>query len=239
MSISSVRDLFIEMSKILCIVVNSQLDSEEANTIHRKSQMHDLNKILTSLKFTNLKYSVKKRFTDAFENKNVILAGDLGFHFPGENQYLDKTGFHDLWLEKQSHFDGLTWDPDANSMNHLSQIFDNRRLRPDRICMKESKQLDMLDIKMIATSPIRNRLYASDHFGVEATFTMSEEGFIPQKTSYKTEFSELQQWGTGYRTDSQVHFMNSVSIVTLLALVIFSLLFVYQAFKSLTKNRNN
>jgi hypothetical protein len=85
------------------------------------------------------------------------------------------------------------------------------------------------------TNPVEGVLYPSDHFGLEATFHNSKTGFIPQKTIYKKEFNKLAPWTTGYRTDSQIGLMNNVSLVTLIALIFFSVLFLYQGYKTLRK----
>lgn len=53
---------------------------------------------------------------DAVAQNNIMLMGDLNLNFPGENKILESGGFDDLWLEKHSHFKGLTWDTQINRM---------------------------------------------------------------------------------------------------------------------------
>ena len=76
------------------------------------------------------------RIKEAISNNNVFLAGDLNMGFPGENKALDEYGFHDLWLEKYSHFNGFTWDPLRNKILTVINPFDDRRSRLDRIWLK-------------------------------------------------------------------------------------------------------
>lgn len=96
----------------------------------------------------------KDNINDALLNKNVFLLGDLNLHFPGENKILERHMFIDLWLERYSHFDGLTWDTSKNTMTKWMLPFDNRRMRLDRICMRQSKQLDLCEIQIVANESI-------------------------------------------------------------------------------------
>ena len=160
--------------------------------------------------------------------KNIILAGDMNMHVPGENIILEENAFYDLWLEKRSHFDGLTWDPDNNFMLLVKEPFDNRRLRLDRVCMKESKQLNIDEIEMVGTQPMnRVLLFPSDHFGLLAKFSKSDSGFIPQDTPFKQEFAKLPPDVHGYRTESEMRMfqIGAGTVLVLLLLYLFMKLF--------------
>mmetsp|Transcript_24142 Transcript_24142/g.27845 ORF Transcript_24142/g.27845 Transcript_24142/m.27845 type:complete len:180 (+) Transcript_24142:453-992(+) len=149
---------------------------------------------------------VKEKTKNALSCNNVFLLGDLNLHFPGENRILEHAHFNDLWLERHSHFDGLTWDTEKNSMTKWMLPFDNRRMRLDRICIKDSKQIDLVDIKMIANQNTgRALLYPSDHFGLLATFCVSKSGFTSnQSTRHKKEMKMILQDETGYRSIERI-----------------------------------
>lgn len=197
------------------IVVDAHLDPVEGNREVRKKQIETINSILNTLSDDPLTKH-KERVSDAISNDNILFMGDLNIYFPGENEVLNDNEFYDLWLEKHSHNEGLTWDPEKNSMNHHNSIFDDRRLRLDRICMKKSKQFDLKDIKMIATDIIPEaELFPSDHFGLSAEFIPDSHGFIPLKTDFKDEFSALPQNETGFSTDRDILFFKVFSLITL------------------------
>lgn len=110
--------------------------------------MRLLDRVVKALPDKQKDKEIKDRIKNAFSNKNVILWGDLNLHYPSEDRTFERILFHDLWLERHSHFDGLTWDPYTNKMFWRINPFDTRRLRLDRICMYQSRQLDLEDIEI-------------------------------------------------------------------------------------------
>ena len=58
-----------------------------------------------------------KRLECAIKDRNVVLLGDLNFHFEAETMLLYKHGFVDAWLEAKGAADpGFTWDPKTNGI---------------------------------------------------------------------------------------------------------------------------
>lgn len=151
------------------LVVNVHLTAYESKRQTRKEEMRYIDTTIKELVEKTKDKSLKDRIKDALINKNLLLLGDLNLHFPGESKLLDRHMLIDLWLEKHSHFDGLTWDTERNSMTKWMLPFDNRRMRLDRITMRQSKQLDLCDISMVFTQGLnRICLFPSDHFGIMA-----------------------------------------------------------------------
>ena len=77
-------------------------------------------------------------------------------NYPCENKYLETYDFIDLWLEKHSHMKGYSWDPKQNSMLNIMLPFDNRRMRLDRICVKNNTEFIIDDISMFGDRRIGN-----------------------------------------------------------------------------------
>jgi len=170
----------------------------------------------------------KAKVKGALQNNNVFLLGDLNFHFPGENKLLGKHQFVDLWLERHSHFDGITWDTSANSMSGCMLPFDNRRMRLDRIAMRPSKQIDLLDIKMVGTENAgRACLYPSDHFGLMASFSKNSNGLYQMNNRHKKEFLTIPKDVTGYRS---VELIITYRCVTIASIVLVLILGFYMLF---------
>ena len=88
--------------------------------------MRNLSNILEHFK-TKLEYKPhREAIKDALSKNNVLLLGDLNLHLPGESKLLTKHGYNDCWLERKSHFEGLSWDTHTNSMTKWMLPFDNR-----------------------------------------------------------------------------------------------------------------
>mmetsp|Transcript_17127 Transcript_17127/g.15098 ORF Transcript_17127/g.15098 Transcript_17127/m.15098 type:complete len:160 (+) Transcript_17127:517-996(+) len=152
--------------------------------------------------------------------------GDLNLHYPGENKILENHNFHDLWLERHSHFDGYSWDPSQNSMINLFLPFDNRRMRLDRICLKNSKDFDLVDIQVVAKEKLnRIMLSPSDHFGLLATFKKSILGFQAEKNEYKREFNLIPKDVHGFRTIPTIVLYR---VIAFLAIVLVVLYFIWK-----------
>lgn len=69
---------------------------------------------------------------------------------------------------------GYTWDPQVNPMINMVLPFDNRRMRLDRIAINSRSDLQAESIRITCNQKIDNSwyLYPSDHFGLEARFTL-------------------------------------------------------------------
>ena len=175
------------------ILVSAHLCSRDYNKHIRTKELYKINSNLKTLPSSiggdeNIRQSVK----NALRNHNVILLGDLNLHCPSENKILMENGFNDLWLELYSHRDGYTWDPARNTMINIMLPFDNRRMRLDRIWLKDSKQLDLEDISIFADSKLGCwYLYPSDHFGLKARIVLNWNGLTLRDNSYKKEVLKL------------------------------------------------
>lgn len=200
------------------IVVAAHLYYKEDGRKIRARQIGHLTHVLHHMQQSLTDPDIKLRVQNALVYRNIILSGDLNMHFPGENKVLEEHGYYDLWLERYSHFDGYTWDPDYNSMLMMKEPFDNRKMRLDRIAIKRSTQLDLEEIEKVAVDPLdRVFLYPSDHFGILATFKKSPTGFVPQDNEYKREYIDIPQDVTGYRTEFEIRlYQYSVSFAMLI-----------------------
>ena len=91
--------------------------------------------------------------------------GDLNLHFTEESNYLSRLGFVDAWDLIHPHEKGYTWDSQKNNIIKKFLLFDNRRMRLDRICTVAScSNLVFKDIRIEATETMPNNLPLSDHF---------------------------------------------------------------------------
>ena len=131
--------------------------------------------------------------------------------------------YHDLWLERHSHFDGITWDPDVNSMTAFVPPFDNRKLRLDRVVSKKSRCLDLLNIELFGNKQLdRFWLFPSDHFGIKADFVLYDKGLTISDNNHKKTFSKIPQDSHGYRTFNEIIVFRIIG----LAFVVLILLFI-------------
>lgn len=85
--------------------------------------------------------SLDKEIREAFERKNIVLLGDLNLHLINETLMVYKYEFYDVWLELEKEKAGYTWDPKNNSMIGWFLPFDNRRMRLDRILVKQNSRI--------------------------------------------------------------------------------------------------
>ena len=66
------------------------------------------------------------------------MLGDFNYHLLGETEDIYTLGFSDLWLEYKGKQDpGYTFDPSLNPMMPLYLIFEERRMRLDRVVLQE------------------------------------------------------------------------------------------------------
>ena len=83
-----------------------------------------------------------------------------------------KHGFYDAWLEVEKDRVGYTWDPKMNSVIGWFLPFDNRRMRLDRILVKQNSRIKPTSMTIDFTNKIPNTitLFPSDHFGLTMSF---------------------------------------------------------------------
>mmetsp|Transcript_27469 Transcript_27469/g.24348 ORF Transcript_27469/g.24348 Transcript_27469/m.24348 type:complete len:154 (+) Transcript_27469:326-787(+) len=141
-----------KINKVNFIVIAAHLCARDTNKHVRKKELESISDLENLLLLKGGKINDEVR--DAISQNNVILLGDLNLHHPNEIELLENTGFFDLWLEKHSHTEGITWNPSVNHMINVMLPFDNRRMRLDRLCLKESKQIALEDISIFSNRRI-------------------------------------------------------------------------------------
>ena len=66
----------------------------------------------------------------------------MNFHYPFETEVIYNFNFIDVWLEKHGDIDpGYTWDAKTNRLIKFMLPYDNRRMRLDRIMIRENNNL--------------------------------------------------------------------------------------------------
>ncbi|CAI2374834.1 unnamed protein product [Moneuplotes crassus] len=179
------------------ILVAAHLCARINNAHVRKRQLE----MVENMERTLLEHQceITEEIADAISKNNIIILGDLNLHHPNEISLIESVGLYDLWLEKHSHNDGITWDPSKNRLINVMLPFDNRRMRLDRICMLESKQMSISDITMFADQRISKcYLYPSDHFGLRAELILGKP-FKPKDNRHKREMKKIAK-ETQYRS---------------------------------------
>ncbi|KRW98677.1 Endonuclease/exonuclease/phosphatase [Pseudocohnilembus persalinus] len=128
------------------IVLQLHLFAYEEKFLVRQNQMKEIHEFLTRLKknpeILEKNEEILMYLKSALQNNNIVAQGDLNLHNNIENNYIYQTGFIDTWIEKhglgkQSEEQGYTWDPTQNSMIRMILPFDNRRMRLDRILLRQ------------------------------------------------------------------------------------------------------
>ena len=104
-------------------------------------------------------------------------------------------------------------------------------MRLDRITIKDSKQIDLYDIEMVATENAgRVCLNMSDHYGLAATFIKSEYGFTSIDNDYKKEFSKIPKDVTGFRSISTIKLYRYMLLLVLLLVIFYPIWKVIRIF---------
>jgi poly(A) polymerase len=197
---------------------------------YRQKQMQIIRKMTTGLK--NISEKIQwHNLRHATQNDNVIVLGDLNLHLKPETSIIYDNGFIDLWHEVRPQDVGYTWDPQVNSMIGKFLIFDNRRMRLDRICMSANSQhLIIRDISIFANQPIKSRwwLFPSDHYGLVSTFEVKHDA-SPYVAKYK--YSSNGDGGavsmkTGFRSMRTIKLMRTALMVAIL-IIGFFIFFVF------------
>ena len=81
-------------------------------------------------------------------------------------------GFYDSWIELEGNKQGYTWDPKVNKLIKWFLPYDNRRMRLDRILVKNGSKIRPKTISFDFNNKIPNSLFLfpSDHFGLTMTY---------------------------------------------------------------------
>ena len=94
------------------------------------------------------------KIKSALNSNNVLILGDFNMHFPSENEVIEHLDYTDLWLERHSHLSGYTYDGKTNKFLWTLQPFDNRRLRLDRIILKNSSKFKLTNMQLFGKERI-------------------------------------------------------------------------------------
>lgn len=172
-------DLF---EKIDFLIISAHLTGYAENFCKRKQEIKQIFENITHYK--NESDPDLDRFSSAINKQNVILLGDLNFHHDFEDEYAQKLGFLDLWVETMEFEDGFTWDPLENPLINVRLPFDNRRMRLDRILLKENawnfniqeqEKMIIFGNKKVYQDKCCSYLMPSDHFGLKIKLFLREE----------------------------------------------------------------
>ncbi|CAI2373424.1 unnamed protein product [Moneuplotes crassus] len=180
----------------------------------------------------------KAKIKQALDQNNVIILGDFNMHFPSENKIIEALNYKDLWLDSHSHFTGYTYDGRTNKLLWTLQPFDNRRLRLDRIILKNQSHIEPLDIQLFGNKLInswcKKRLFPtmpSDHYGIILKCKLSNQaGEQKRLNMYLDEFRMLPQDKTGFRKVSRIWLYRTLASVLLFVALC---AFIYYLLKAL------
>lgn len=148
---------------------------------------------------------------------------------------MDELNYSDVWLEKHSHFDGITWDTNINTMTKYILPFDDRLLRLDRIALKKSSQLEINSIKLFGNKQMdRFLLFPSDHFGITGDFIISKNRSVSDsENNHKLCFNKLDPLNHGGRSGDTITTYR-VIFITILFIIIFQI--IYRIIRKLNGN---
>jgi endonuclease/exonuclease/phosphatase family metal-dependent hydrolase len=112
------------------------------------------------------------------DSAHAVFVADFNFAQGAEPEtaHLDKS-FKDAWLELQPKDPGFTWNMEASDMARDGSFPEDKSSRIDRVLFK-SRRLVPKQIKIIGDSPVhagKKDLFPSDHFGLEATFSINPD----------------------------------------------------------------
>jgi endonuclease/exonuclease/phosphatase family metal-dependent hydrolase len=210
------------------LVISVHLVAFEELFRYRDSQIKLIRKILSDLKAI-AELSNLSDLGHAIANNNIILLGDLNLHHSFETNYIYDNDLIDTWLEIRPNNIGYTWDPLINSLIGKFLIFDNRRMRLDRICIaSESKNIEVTEISQFANQKINGylSLFPSDHFGLIAKIEIKKKA-----TSYNEKYIHKPQSLTrssvshsGFRSMNTIKLMRATLVG---AMMIFSFIIFY------------
>ena len=204
------------------IVCNFHLQALEKNYENRRKQLNDLENLLEQMS-RDYASILKSRpdqelLKQAFKDKSIFLLGDLNLHMTGETRFLSDIAFRDLWLEKKKDDKEYTWDPQRNKMINWFLVFDNRRMRLDRICVKQNSKIKVDDIFLFGDKKIgKCYLFPSDHFGIAA-----DVRFV--NTKVNMDYSRLlgmdNFFSTGYRSMKRIICMRYIAVIFGISLIL-------------------
>ncbi|EAS01646.1 endonuclease/exonuclease/phosphatase family protein (macronuclear) [Tetrahymena thermophila SB210] len=184
------------------ILISTHLWAGEGDFGSRQKQLSLVNQCILDRNFLNSRHindTIKQIANIAIQNNNIILQGDLNLHMRHEDAYIYENGFIDTYREIYPFQDGYTWDSAQNNFINSVFIFDDRRMRLDRILLRKSCNLFQIqDVKILGKEKIGIGLCASDHYLLLSILKINEN---PQNLIQQYDTSNIvQDQNTGFRT---------------------------------------
>ena len=159
----------------------------------------------------------------AYQSNNILIMGDFNYHMISETLNIYTNNYADLWLEQTplpSDENSYTWDPKSNTLLKYLLPLDNRRMRLDRIILKNGANFTFKAIKRFGHVKIPGKwfLYPSDHYGLLVTLKMFSEKF---KASYQLDEKEYRLKNvTGFRTIDTIIKLRYFCVICLLLMIL-------------------
>ncbi|KAL4441761.1 hypothetical protein ABPG74_008758 [Tetrahymena malaccensis] len=191
-----------EISSNSFMILTSHFWAYEQDYESRSKQMELIDLSIQTNSFlenVNVPVKIQKAALDASKKNNIILQGDLNLHLKHEDSFIYKFGFLDVWREIHPHDDGYTWDSQKNKFIASIYILDNRRMRLDRILLRQNSHLfKIIDIKIKAKENIGFNLCCSDHYMLLSEIQLNQQ---PKMYIQKYDVSNIiMEKKTGFRT---------------------------------------
>ncbi|KAL4429107.1 hypothetical protein ABPG74_015135 [Tetrahymena malaccensis] len=205
------------------ILISTHLWAGEGDFKSRQKQLSLINQTILDRNFLNSRHinpTIKNKANIALENNNIILQGDLNLHMRHEDQYIYENGFIDAYREIYPFEAGYTWDSTKNNFINSVFKFDNRRMRLDRILIRQNCNLfQVQDVKILGQEKIGIGLCASDHYLLLSVLKMNKNPQILVQ-QYDTSNIVLEQ-STGFRTIQNII---KIRIAVLFGIIFFIIL---------------
>lgn len=157
----------------LCLV-SLHLCSAENGANRRKRQVSDLFEDINELAVSERQSPHWNQVALALSRNNLIVLGDMNYIGLGETRFMYELGFRDKWLDIKQLDPGFTWDAKLNPFIRKLWSFAGRRMRLDRIFVKENSTLikfasiEIFGQEGIGVKHLLPEYRGSDHFGLTA-----------------------------------------------------------------------
>ncbi|KAL4488902.1 hypothetical protein ABPG72_005689 [Tetrahymena utriculariae] len=190
-----------QMSSNSFMVLTSHFRAYKQDDVSRSKQMELIDLSIQTNSFlesANIPVKIQKAALKASKKNNIILQGDLNLHLKHEDSFIYKFGFLDAWREIYPNDDGYTWDSQKNKFIKSVYILDNRRMRLDRILLRQNSHLfKIIDTQIKAQESIGFNLCCSDHYMLLSEVQINQE---PKMYIQKYDVSNIiMKKKTGFR----------------------------------------
>lgn len=216
------------------VIISTHLIAFERYFEKRRKQLRQIIENLENYK--NLEDPYLPFFLDAINNRNIIIMGDLNLHLQIETMYIYENKFIDLWIETNDE-DGFTWDGQRNSLIKIMLPLDNRRMKLDRIIIKEGSLLFSIgkpenEMKIFGREKIKPKrfgswLVGSDHFGLKISLNVDKDNKLPFKANKSINLDDKNRilYCTGFRTEKKIVLLRVLAIISLVLVILAQFIF--------------